>query len=324
MVELDDSDIPAQDPDAGLNVATAAPPVVMPPAAPMATPVPVAATPPTPVVAPAPVASPIPPGTPLGSSGQPLPPFQRSYTLSHTPQPAPDPYGGLGDVPIAQAKAAIAAAGQYMALRGIQADLAAGKSSADTWAKWGPAYFGAVALKSQPKPNYSFVAGQGGAPPTYQAPGQRPVIVPQSALPKGPGADKLITQEVLPGIIASWLPGSKEVHYERTDRKELTEAQRIAIQSKLPAMGFEASKLAPSTTQPLSPSNPLTSEYSAATNAIAQVRQAVGGAPQRAPVKAPQSGSRRRIKVRSPAGKVGSIPEDQLDDAKAAGYTEVQ
>lgn len=92
-----------------------------------------------------------------------------------------------GNLPIDQAQKAITAAVQFQSQRGFQRDLEAGVDPAQAAMKWAPGMNRATLagigtmIKAQQaakqKANWVFTPGKGGAPDTYQAPGQKPMVV---------------------------------------------------------------------------------------------------------------------------------------------------
>lgn len=132
-------------------------------------------------------------GVPWGGSVT-LPGNAQNFAAMQSPVEAPGSSGeywqrfqqAYRNLPLEQAQQAISAAVKYQGMRGYQRDIESGNVTAEqALAKWAPMIFvdqkgGSSAM---PKPNYQFVPGQGGAPATFQAPGARPVIVPQNALP---------------------------------------------------------------------------------------------------------------------------------------------
>lgn len=140
----------------------------------------------------------------------------------------------LADVPLDQAQKAIQAAIQYQSQRGYQQDLDSGMSPYQALAKWAPLMLGkglsgaaSMVRATQPKPNFSFVPGGDEAPATFQAPGQRPVIVPRSSMPRG-DAEALEISEVMPGVklIRDRQSGIFKI---ATGERPMNEAQRLKL-----------------------------------------------------------------------------------------------
>lgn len=192
------------------------------------------------------------------SAGMPIP--QGSSPPIISPAPAPEappmrldsaanyvrfPAGGgidfagiernFANAPVDQAQKAINAAIQYQSQRGYNQDLQSGMSPDQALAKWAPLMLGKGGLTgaasmiraTQPKPNFSFVPGEEGAPATFQAPGQRPVVVPRSAMPRGNAEDLQIT-DVMPGVklIRDMQSGVFKI---ATGERPLSEAQRLKL-----------------------------------------------------------------------------------------------
>lgn len=122
--------------------------------------------------------------------------FERSQQAFYPapPQPqGPTPYWEnpetyypqqRGPDPVAQAKAATAAAYKYIAMRGYQQDLKEGKSAADAFAKWGPMLVQDVsfapamkALTPTPQPTWMPANAATGQPGTWIA-GGRALVPP--------------------------------------------------------------------------------------------------------------------------------------------------
>jgi len=85
--------------------------------------------------------------------------------------------------PVAQSKAATAAAYKYIAFRGYQQDLKEGKSAADAFAKWGPMLVADASLGPSMKamtppavkPSYAWDEQNN----AFMAPGERPIFRPE-------------------------------------------------------------------------------------------------------------------------------------------------
>lgn len=129
-----------------------------------------------------------------------IPPMAPGRSMPQMPGGAPDAYWGnfnraYRDLPLKDAEMAIGAATRYQGTRGYQRDIANGVPADTALAKWAPMMFstakgsqlsGAAAMVKNMRPQaaFSFVPGTNGAPASYQAPGQRPVIVPPNSLPR--------------------------------------------------------------------------------------------------------------------------------------------
>lgn len=161
-----------------------------------------------------------------------------------------------GNLPIAEAQKAINAAMQYQAMRGYKSDLESGKPAAEALSRWMPlmiakpgggnlAGVASMIRATQPKPNFAFVPGQNGAPPTFQAPGQRPVIVPRSAMPIST-AGNLLKEEVAPGILAVRAPGATTVHIVKANGAELSQKDRLLLLPKIHSMQKDLAVIPPS------------------------------------------------------------------------------
>jgi len=269
--------------------------------------------------------TPIPAGSsPAVVSPAPVPPSGPTQWISRA-QPVVAPGGGgamdwdmiersYGNLPIAQAQTAINAAMQYQAMRGYQNDLDSGKPANVALARWAPMMFGKLGTTAgisgaasmiratAPKPQfsfvpgtatmpasfqapgerpvvvnrsalpeaataqYSFVPGTTNAPATYQAPGKRPVIVPRSALPISQTLGALDVKEVAPGtgIYVIRSPGSVDFKIATARAGgELNEYQRSRIMQDVLKQK-----------QRLSYMDPADPNYGASTNIIAELEKA--------------------------------------------------
>lgn len=142
----------------------------------------------------------------------------------------------MGNVPIKQAEDAINAAQKFMAMRGYQKDLEKGVAADQAFMKWAPSLLGGKLtgagpmLKAmQPAPNYQFVPGAEGAPATFQSPGQRPVIIPRTAMPLPPGGEEFIKKEIIPGVFAIGRPGGTGTQIVKANGDSLTKVERLKL-----------------------------------------------------------------------------------------------
>jgi len=185
------------------------------------------------------------------------------------------------NLPIDKAQQAISAAMQYQAMRGYQADLQSGKPADQVLARWAPMMFGKMGAAggmtgaasmiraTQPKPDFKYVPGAEGEPASFQAPGQRPVIVPRSAMPLKEGMPEVDIKEISPGagVYVVRSPG-QPVKIATAKGGELTEAQKANLLAKIPSMQKQLLNL-----------DEESPEYSQMTNVINTVRQMAMGRP---------------------------------------------
>lgn len=239
--------------------------------------------------------------------------------------------GALNGVDAEQASEAITAAIKYQGSRGYMQDIQNGVKPDMALSKWAPLMFysrastgaGSLvnALTPKPMPNYQFVPGANGAPATYQAQGFRPVVVPQSAIPQTPVAPpEPIVKELAPGVRGAWMPGKGGLHLlpnksEMNAERRSIVLQRLAnIQEKLPN---------------ISPNSPAYSQLTNELDSISQELKKNGPLEVTATqTQAPPAGkqeslkpSGKKVRVKSPNGQWGFIPEEQLNAALNQGYT---
>lgn len=182
----------------------------------------------------------------------------------------------VANLPVDKAMEAINAAKEFMAIRGYQKDIEAGKPADESLAKWAPlgllgkkanlAGAGSFIKAVRPRPKFSFVPGTETQPASFQAPGERPVIVPRTAMPLSQTAPELIKQEVAPGIFAVRDPRSASIHIVKGSGESLTQKDRMSLITKLPSMERQATGM-----------DPGSPEFERAQKAIQAVRAAAMG-----------------------------------------------
>lgn len=208
-------------------------------------------------------------------------------------------YAQTSGQPLGQVIQVIDAQRRYQAQRGYQSDLAAGMSAADAMTKWGPMLFtGPRGAAAMPRP--APISGSG--PNTYRDPtgntyywtGSRWIHVPNPA--QRPVPMDTITEKI-PGTTGTEaVPGLPAVPPKRI------------LGIPIPLTGSPA--VAPIPGVPGTPSRTVTRRVPAGTSVAEPTPRTQN-----------QSASGKRVRVRNPAGKVGTIPEDQVEDAKASGWT---
>ena len=197
--------------------------------------------------------------------------------------------------PIEQQQQAVQSAVKFQAQRGYQQDLAGGMSASQAMAKWGPMLFapgspGAMSAMKMQQPQIRNIGGKlvrimsNGTAKPINVPGQ--VSPPQKWEPQDTIDYKAATERYNKNAEAlSKLRDSTSLESGTESRRQMI-ADRREMQRISGKYGQGA---APGAVQP--------------------------------PAGAPKSG---RVKVKDSKGKTGSIPADQVDAAKAAGYTIVQ
>lgn len=182
------------------------------------------------------------------------------------------------NLPLAQAEQAITAATQYQGVRTYQRLLDQGVPAAEALQKAGPMMFfsgsrgaglsGAAAMlrQSEPKPEYQFVPGTDVAPATFQAPGQKPVVVNRSALPL---AEKDIAPKVFSYAGKDYLYNPQTGAITTPKGTELNDKDRLALAKAVPKMIADMQSI-----------NPESPEYATAKAMLEMVkREASGAAP---------------------------------------------
>ena len=209
------------------------------------------------------------------------------------------------DAPIEEAEQAVTAALKFQAIRGYQQDLANGVPSHEALSKWAPMMFktppaGAFRGPTAPKPmdiggrGYLYDAATQTMKPLTEG---RPV-----ARPRDPFAELQYK-----GIL------SQIAQVERELDKTVIPSEMTPLQEKRRYLigQSEAIRKASQQVQPQAGVTPPTG-----------VATPTAPAPASAPAPAAAAGD--KIRVKSPAGKIGWIPAAQLDAALAAGYTKFQ
>jgi hypothetical protein len=229
------------------------------------------------------------PGVPRSSSGVPLvaPPNSVQWTNAAQPPTAPagDIYSRVRDLPIDQAASAVSTALKFQGIRGYQRDLEAGKSPAEALAKWAPIMFTA------PKEGN---LGQAAA-------------LARTARPATPMIRDVAGQliRVNPDGTTTALTPPKPARPSTFDVQE-----HKSYLDQIRALEKELDD---------DPSGPEADKKRQKLQYLRSQAEAV-----RNRVNAPAGGKPQRIRVKSKAGKIGTIPADQLDAALAEGYTRVQ
>jgi hypothetical protein len=210
----------------------------------------------------------------------------------------------MGDTPLAEAEKAVDAALKFQAQRGYQKDLAGGMSAADALTKWGPTLFGshvgtAQALSrvaARPAPRPVIVGGRAFAPMNPAMPGAPLQPITPGAAPK---ADQFDLQTH--GAI------TKHILELETKMNDLPVEDRGPIIRQIRRLQQQADEI----------------KAGGARKVIPPPTAAPAPTALRVPAATPASNA-KRVRVRSKAGKVGTIPADQLAQALAEGYTRVQ
>lgn len=196
------------------------------------------------------------------------------------------------DAPFKEAEAAVNAALKFQSTRGYQQDIAAGVPAAEALAKWAPTMFGgpkagsmsgAASLIRATRPPADKVMDIGGQAMRYDPATKTMVPLTQPKV-VAPKTDPFALQQH-----ASLLGEIRRTESELDKEVDLQSDNAKALQEKLRYLRNEAQK----------------------------VREASrsGGATPGAKV--------GRVRVKSPDGKIGSIPASQLEAALAAGYTKM-
>ena len=199
----------------------------------------------------------------------------------------------LADAPYKEAADAVNAAMKFQAQRGYQQDLANGVPAAEALAKWAPTMFGpkggsvggAAALIRATRPPADRVLNAGGQLFRYDpaAKAAVPLTQPKITAPKASQADLIDYRNVSHRIAVA------EAEIDKDPEGPTAEDLRKNV---LPGLRQEA-------------------------RAIGARIRAPGGATAAAP------SAQGRVRVKSPEGKIGSIPASQLEAALAAGYTKM-
>ena len=229
------------------------------------------------------------PGVPRSSSGAPLPPPPPNIQWMGAQPKAQsgDIYSQVRDLPLDQAEAAVSSALKFQAIRGYQRDLQEGKSPAEALTKWAPIMFTA------PKAGN---LGQAAAL-ARQAQATKPMIRDV--------AGQLI--RVNPDGTTTPLTPPKRIPPSQFDLQEhksyLDEMRKLEKEIDDDPSGPEADQKR---------------------QKLQYLQKQAETVRTRSAVTPPPSTAKKRVKVKNSAGKVGTIPEEQLAEALAAGYTRVQ
>lgn len=222
-------------------------------------------------------------------------------------------YSAMGrramQLPIAEAQKAIAAAQQFQAMRGYQNELEKGTAPDQAFIKWAPVMLGgrmtgagSMLGAMKPAPNYQFVPGSGGSPATYQSPGQRPVIIPQTALPTPEGEPEFIKEEIIPGVFAVGRPGGKGTQIIKQNGETLTKAERLKL---LATVGTLEKNLA------------IMNEGSPSYRSLSEIVNAIKSETMKSNIEAPQSGTN------APGGAVSTPSKKRFTWSREGGLKPV-
>lgn len=126
------------------------------------------------------------------------------------------------EMPIAEAQKAIAAAQQFQAMRGYQADLDKGTAPDQAFMRWAPVMFGGKMT---------------GAGPFLKAMQPKPV------------QQEFIQQEIIPGIIAVGRPGGTGTQIIKRDGGDLSKKEKLDLLVKAGGMEKDLSIMSPDSQQ---------------------------------------------------------------------------
>ena len=204
-------------------------------------------------------------------------------------QPVPEPPN------LEQASAAVAAAIKAQALRGYQQDLQSGKSPAEALAKWAPSLYGSLPNTTAGQAA-SLIQATKQTPPRYMTSGNRIYQVgPQGAVPLTPAPVKA--------------PVVKNNQFDLNEQKSLLAGIR-KTENEMADLPFGEDL------------DNKREHLAYLRQKEQEVRNRSGGsAASVTPPIRTNTGSMKRVWVKSKDGRTGTIPEEQLDEALKAGYT---
>ena len=265
--------------------------------------------------------------------------FERSQQAFYPPPPQPQgptPYWENPATyyprqeqpdPVAQAKAATAAAYKYIAFRGYQQDLKEGKSAADAFAKWGPMLVQdtsfAPAMKAIQTPA-AYTYNQNTR--AYESPGQRPVFNPHAATPETP---TFVPANPATGEPAHYVGGGK-IQPIKPESAAKIDPLTLSDYKQAQTEFTKALKVYEDPAETEDMRKEARTRMGVAKARMENIRKGAGQvmsqpSPQVAPSAAPEAPkSTVRIHVKDSKGKDWTIPEWQVPIATKQGFTVVK